>query len=291
MPAALPLLEIGLLLVALLAIALAQQINNIMRAVGDLVRDVWLVGGAIADGVDAVARGISYVLGKAERGVDSAIGASWHALARLTDGIWRQIEETALGYLHLVQLVADLVYAHSGLKSLVGHLSHTYHGIEHGVKDLRREWRGIDHRVNRLERELTRGIGHDLHIGLRDLTTEVHGVEKKIAGTIQPEIDYAEGLTKSLRDFIKAIPGTKYTDWVAGIVAAGLAAIGMDWLICRTRKNVNGKSGCNLWDDIEGLLGLATAAFAFANFEELMKVAEEVEPEVISVAKDILGLG
>lgn len=277
MPAALPLLEIGVLLVALLAIALAQQINNIMRAVGDLVRGIWLVGETIADGVDAVARGIAYVLGKAEAGVDAAIGASWHLLARYLDRLWGQLERAAIGYLQLAQLVARLVYSHSGLRSLVHRLEQAWHGIEHGIRTLERKFHGIDARVRDLTRDITKGIGHDLRIGLRDLKARVRGVEHTIDVTIPRAIDHAEGRITSLRDFIKAIPGTSYLEWVGGIVAAGLAAIGMSWIVCRNRDGVNGRKGCDLWDDIGGVLLAAGVFGAALDFRDIVEAAVEVE--------------
>lgn len=290
MPAAVPLLEIGVLLVALLAIAVAQQINNIMRAVGDLVRNVWLVGGAIADGVDAVARGIAYVLGKAEAGVDAAIGASWHLLARYMDRLWHQIESVALGYLHLAELLAKLVYAHSGLRALVHRIEAAVHGIEHGVKTLERTYHGIEHRLGRLERDITRGIGHDLRIGLRDLRDEVRGIDHTVTTTLPRALDYAEGQIASLKDFIKAIPGTNYLDWAGGIVAAGLAAIGMDWIICRSRTGVNGKTGCNIWNDLEQLLGVAIVAGLALDLPKLIEEAQTVTPTIIDGIESLAGL-
>ena len=279
---AVPLLEIGVLLIALLAIALAQQLTNLMRAVADLVSGIYLVGGYLAHAVNSMAQAISNVLGKAEAGVDSAIGASWHALARLMDGFWHEIEDSAKGYLLLAQLVERLVYAHSGLRSLVHRVEGVVHGIEHGVKTFERRFQGIEAKVGRLERDITKGIGHDLHIGLRDLQKEVKGVEHTVGTTIPNAIDYAEAQTTQLGRFIGAIPGTKYLDWVAGIVAAGLAAIGMDWLICRNRNGVNGKSGCDLWDEIGAVLFAAGAFGVAVNFGDIVKAA-------VAVAEDAQG--
>ena len=153
--------ELGTLALVLLCLALALLIVAIMRKVGDIFRPIPIVGGYIAGAVGSLAQGITYVLGKAISGVEAAIGASWHLLARLTDSLWHHLAAQASGYLQLAELVARLVYAHSGLRTLVHAIEATVHGIEHGVKQLEREWRGIEAKVKQLERAVAHGIGHD----------------------------------------------------------------------------------------------------------------------------------
>lgn len=288
MPAAVPLVEIGILLVALLAIALAQQINNIMEAVSQIVRAIPLIGGKIADGIEYVAQAIAHVLGKAEAGVDAAIGASWHLLARLTDMLWHQITGTALGYLHTAELLARIAYAHSGLRTIVHAATAALHGIEHGVKDLQREWRGIEHKVKQLERDLTKGIGHDLHIGLRDLRKNVKVLDHQVTVAIPKAIDYAEGQTTRLQDFIKAIPGTGYLDWAGALVLAGLGTLGLDWIKCKEAKNGFSRRGCQWWKDLDTITSLITDIVIINGVCEVLPildaaVSEFATPLVISL--------
>lgn len=294
MPLALPLIELSALVIALVCIALALLIVEIMRQVGDLVRPIWLVGGTIADGVEALARGISYVLGKAESGIDAAIGASWHALAWFAREWWHEITAQALGALHIAELVAKLAYAHSGLRALVHRADTLVHGIDHRVRDLVREWRGIEHRVGRLEHDITRGIGHDLRIGLRDVERELHGVERTVTTTIPRAIDYAEGKTTALGRFIGAIPGTSYLDWAKGIAVAGLAALGLNWLRCEN-TNTAGNRLCGLDSGLLDALLLGTLAVEgsvslVGMAHELIDLAGDIVPAVTGVVSEFAGV-
>lgn len=275
MPEVLPLLEIGVLVVALLCIAQAQLIVKMMQAVANLIPSIGGLLDPLKSAISSMAQAISSVLGKAEHGIDTAIGASWHALARLTDKMWQQLEAFGLGYLSAAELLAKLVYAHSGLRSLVHRVEATVHGIEHGVKDFAREWRGIEAKVKRVERDLTKGIGHDLRIGFRDLTKEVKGIDHTVTTTIPQAIDYAEGQTAALGQFIKAIPGTKYAEWVAGLVAAALAALGFSWLSCKENPFNNNRNACSMLGDLGRflpLLGLLALAFDFPDFVSAARI-------------------
>lgn len=280
MPVVIPLVALDVLVTALFAIACALLITFILREVAKLVADIPIVGGALARAINAMTQPITYVLGKAEHGVDAAIGASWHALSRLTDMLWHQIEAYALGYLHLAQLVGEIVYAHSGLRSLVHRIEHRLHGIEHGVKTFEREWRGIEAKVKRIEHDLTRGIGHDLRIGLRDVRKEVKGIEHTVSDTLPQAIDYAEAKTSALGRFIGAIPGISYAEWVAGIAVAGIAKLGLDWIKCDEGKNVYRRRGCGMWDDFDGLLGLFVDLFIIAEVCDVLPVLDAAVSEV-----------
>jgi hypothetical protein len=227
-----------------------------MGKVGDLVRPIWLVGGTIADGIESVAQSIANVLGKAESGIDAAIGASWHLLARYTDDLWHLLEESAHGYLLLAEDVARLVYAHSGLRTLVHAIEATVHGIEHGVRDLTREWRGIEAKVKQLERDLTTGIGHDLRIGLGKVEKTVGGIVHGTIPAINRTIDGVSGELTQLENFIQAIPGVNYAEWAAGIVASVLGLEILNMLRCPSFLSSAKNRGCGLWNGLEDVLGL-----------------------------------
>ncbi len=284
------LVEIGVLALALLCLALALVIVQIMRKVGDLVRGITIIGGPIAGVVDSLAQGITTVLGKAIGGVEAAIGASWHLLARYTDKLWHQVEAQALGYAQLAELVARLVYSHSGLKTLVHRVEATVHGIEHGVKTLEREWRGIEHRVKTLERDITKGIGHDLHIGLRDLQKTVRGIRHTVTTTIPQAIDYAEGKTDALGNFIKAIPGVGYAEWAGALVLAGLGVLGLRGLHCDNNPLKNKDCGSSVWGDLESLL-IGAAAFGIAlNLGDIVEAAVAVEKEAAGALQALVAI-
>lgn len=291
MPVVLPLIELSALLIALAAIAIALLIVDIMRNVGNLVQNIWLIGGALASGVDAVAQGIQYVLGKAEAGVDSAIGASWHALAWFARAWWHEIEGEALAVLGLAELVARLVYAHAGLRALVHYAEHVVHGIEHGVKSLERRWHGIEARVKQLERDITVGIGHDLRVGLRDLENEVHGIEKGTIPALVSGIDAVEGELTQLENFIGAIPGTTFLAWAATIVAAAIGTVGLKALRCSGFGNLFNRLGCGMWSILDGLLGLVVSSLILTNVCDILFLLEtaygDVSGPLVSFLNDI----
>lgn len=280
MPEALPLLEIAVLLVALLAIALAQQLNNILKAVADLIPSVHGVFDPLKSAIMSMAQGISYVLGKAEAGVDAAIGASWHLLAHYMDKLWQQIEREAIGYLRLSELVAKLVYHYSGLRSLVHYSTATLHGIEHGVKTLERKFHGIEARLKRLEHDVAKGIGNDVRTGLRDLRTEVKGIEGTVTTTIPNAIDYAEAQTTALGRFIGAIPGVSYLDWVKGLALAGLAALGLDWIKCEEGKSLYKQRGCGMWNDLGNVFGWLVDLFIVTEVCDVLPLLDTAVSEI-----------
>lgn len=267
------LVEIGALALALACLAIALLIVAIMRKVGDLVRGIWLIGGTIAAGVDAVAQGITWVLGKAIGGVEAAIGASWHLLAQLWDELWGVIVKAATGWADLAELVAKLVYAHTGLRSLVHAIEHAWHGIEHGVRTLEKEYRGIEARVRELANELTNGIGHDLRIGLQKVEKTVNGIVSGTIPAIQRTIDGVSGELTQLEQFIKALPGVNYLDWAAGIVAAAVGIDILNVLRCPSFLRSARNRGCGLWNGLEDLLGLLFDALIFADLCDVLAEA------------------
>lgn len=290
MPVVLVVPELGALVIALVAIALALLIVDIMRHVGDLVRPIWLVGSTIADGVEALAQAIAGVLGKAERGVDAAIGASWHVLTSFLDETWKLVRESATGYMLLAELVARLVYAHSGLKAIVHLATAAVHGIEHGVRDLTRVWHGIEHRVRDLERAVTVGIGHDLRIGLRDLRNAFRGIDETVTVTIPKEIAHVEGEVASLGRFVGAVPGTSYLEWAKGLALAGLAALGLKGLACENNPLKGKDCSSNVWGDLESLLFGAAVFGITVNLAEIIDAAVQVEQEALGAITALVSI-
>ena len=294
MPFAPVLIEIGTLALALACLAIALLIVAIMRKVGDLVRGIWLIGGTIADGVDAVAQGITWVLGKAIGGVEAAIGASWHLLASLWGHAWSWIVGQATGFAHLAELVARLVYAHSGLKTLVHQLERAWHGIEHGVKTLERKFHGIEHRVADLSRAVYHGIGHDLRIGLKRVEKKVDGIIDGTVPALQRGIDGVGGELTQLEQFIKTLPGTSYLDWAAGIVTAALGVLGLEWLTCKGVGRL-GRGVCNMPGRLlEDLLELLAGAVLFESICEILPFITTAVDDVglaLVEAVHVAGLG
>jgi len=282
------LIELGTLALALVCLAIALLIVAIMRKVGDLVRNIWIVGGAIADGVDAVAQGITWVLGKAIGGVEAAIGASWHLFAQLWNDLWSAIVHSVTGWFQLVELVAKLVYAHVGLRSLVHQIERAWHGIEHGVKTLEKEYHGIEHRVADLSRAVYHGIGHDLRIGLKKVEKTVNGIVNGTIPAIERSIDGVSGELTQLEQFIKTLPGVNYLDWATGIVAAALGLEFINLFRCPTFLKKSVGRGCGLWNGIEDVLGLLFDALIFADLCEVLAEATTIFGAVEAPLVDLI---
>jgi hypothetical protein len=290
-PIVAPLVELGVLALVLWAVATALAIALLMRYIGDVFRPIPVVGGYIAGAVNSVAQAISYAAGKLEHGIDKLIGASWHLLARYMDQLWHQIEAQAGTLVHVAELVARLVHAHALLRAIVHPLTKAWHGIEHGVRDLRREAHQIKHRVQTLEREIAKGIGHDLRIHVKALERELNGIKHRVIPDLRQRIKAAEGEVADLRNFVKAIPGTRYLEWAAAVVAAGLGVGVLNFFRCPTFRNKTLPRGCGFWDDLESLLGLAVVVLAVEDFETLVREMQAVEGEVIGAAKDLFNIG
>ena len=290
MPAVLALGELAALGVVLLCIALALLITYIMDNVGKAIRPVPVVGPPVANAIHALAQAIASALGAAERGVDAAIGASWHALAKAWDETWTLLKDAAHGYALLAALVARLVYAHSGLKSLVHVVKLAVHGIEHGVRTLERKWHGIESRVEHLEKDWTKGIGHDLRVGLQRVEKELHGVEHTVDKTLPKAIAGVKGEVTGLRDFLGVKPGTSYLDWVKALTLAGLAALGLKGLTCKNNPLRDKDCGWGGWDDLGGLLVGAAAFGAALNLADIVEAAVEVEQEALSAVEALVNI-
>lgn len=288
MPVALPLVELGVLALVLWVLATALAIALVMNKVGDVFKGIPVVGGAIAGAVKSVAQAITAAAGALENGVDRLIGASWHLLSRFADVLWNQIASQA----HLLAQIAELLggqLAHvTGLSSLVHRLERAFHGIEHGIKTLTREWHGIDRRVSKIEHEIARGIGHDLRITVAGLKTEVTDLEKNVIPGLRQGIKVAEGEVTTLENFIDAIPGTKYLDWAAGVVAAGLGLSLFNLFKCPTFLNKTLGRGCGLWNGIEDIFSLFLDAVLFIDLCKIVPEATRLFSEFEAPLVDLI---
>jgi len=155
---------------------------------------------------------ITSVMGRAAVALESKIGASWHATARLIDHIGREIEAHA----HLIGQLALLLPGASNIASLY------------------RLTRFLVQRARALEREYER-----------------------------------------LYKWMRSHPWTAVTGAFVGAVAIALARLGLDWIRCPTAKAVFKKRGCNLWRDLDRLLGLVGEVALVTNICQVIPWLEE----------------
>lgn len=286
---ALPLIALDVLITAAFAIGCCLAIVSILNSVAQLVAPIPGIGGTLAKAINACAAPITGVLGSAERGIDAHIGGSLHALAQFMNMLWQQIVSTALAPLQLAELVAKLVYAHSGLRSLVHSIEATVHGIGHGAKSLERKFHGIDARLRTLEREY---LGIDVtHVGKRlgKVEQDIANIAGQTIPAIQKADQQASSAIADLYNWVKGVGSIAGVGTIAAVVAAAVAAIGNGWLACKENPFSSSKNPCSLWGDLARfmpLLGLLALAFDFPAF---VTVAEDVASGIGSAVSSIEG--
>jgi hypothetical protein len=272
----------------LLAAILAVLLTALIRSIAGVVGKVPFLGDAIVGGLTRIEQAVWHALGVAFHDVDKLIGAMLHADARLLDWTWNSIRRQAALAAHMSAVLGGHIYDVSGLRSIVHGLQRSWHGIEHGVKTLTREYHGLDRRVKALEHTIGHGIGNDVRTSVHDLVkwekaakAQLKADEKAITQTLPGELT-------QLENFIKAIPGTRYLDWAAGIVAAGLGLEVLKLFKCPTFLSKTLGRGCGLWNGLEDLFGLFLDALIFVDLCAVIPEAVTLFGEVEAPLTDLI---
>ena len=256
MPIVLPLLGLDVLTVALWCIATALAIALVLDKLSAILAGVPWVGGKLSDAVKSMASAIANAAGTLEHGIDSIVGAAWHALSRYVDKLLNQFVAHSALIVHLAELVGNGLYSVSGLRALVRSVSHVAHAAYAQGRTIERQFRGIEHRVKSLEHTVGAGIGDDVRSQVHGLERTVHGLEKSVIPGLRQGIDTAEGEVTDLERWLGVKAGLSNLDWSKGLVAAALAALGLGGLSCSTLGGLLGRRGCGLWQGLEDVLGL-----------------------------------
>ena len=287
MPIVVPLLGLDILVVVLWCIATALAIALVMDKLSTILAGVPWVGGKLSDAVKSMAKAITNAAGTLEHGIDSIVGAAWHALSRYIDKLFSQFVAHSAIILHLAQLVGHGLYSASGLRALVHTAVRVAHAAQAGVKTLEREYHGIEHRVKTIEHTIGAGIGNDVRTRVHELEHELHGIEKRVIPGLRQGIQAAEGEVTDLERWLGVKAGLSNLDWAKGLVVAALAALGLGGLSCSTLGNLLGKRGCGLWSGLEDLLGLLFDAVIFT---DLCGLLPEVESLFAALEAPLVGL-
>lgn len=274
---------------AILLLALAFLIVGIMRSLAPLLVKVPFVGSSLAGWVDGMAQAIAHACGVALRGVDNAIGGSFHAIARFLGHTWGQFRSHAEALLSAAAAIQALVAAFHGIRSLVHQLEHAGARVGGSIKTLEREWHGIEHRVKTLERDLAKGIGHDLRIQIRALERWRTSAETAIDTTIPRAIAGVSGDLASLRQWLGVKAGANFKDWAAGLLLAGLAALGLSGLNCDSNPFKNNPNACSLWGTLAKLLGLAAFLTVAFDFQEFVDASDQAAAFIGNAVADFEG--
>lgn len=288
MPIVAPLLALDVVVLVLWTIAAALAIALIMDKLSTILAGVPWVGGKLSDAVKSMAKAITNAAGTLEHGIDSIVGAAWHALSRYIDKLFNQFVTHSAIILHIAELVGSGLYSVSGLRSLVRSISHVAHAAYSGVKTLEREYHGIEHRVKTLEREIAAGIGNDVRAQVKALEQEVTGIEKRVIPGIRQGIQAAEGEVTDLERWLGVQAGLSNLDWAKGLVVAALAALGLGGLSCSTLGNLLRNRGCGLWSGLEDLLGLLFDAVIFTDLCGLLPEVETLFADLEAPIVDLV---
>lgn len=293
MPEALvELIPLALLFFALALVMVSKQlVHAIFDPLIATAGRIPLLGGIISSALSVMVQGIDSALGTAYRKLDALIGASWHLLAVQMDWLWDELKRHANLLAIVSPLLSEALFAIEHLRNLVHGAVHSAEHFLGRIRALEREFHGIEHRVKSLEHDLTKGIGHDLRTAVHETEKEVAHIEHKALPAIRAADAQADTAIGHLYDWIRGKADIIGAGTFVGAVTAVLSLVGLDWLACRSRSNVNGKSGCALWNDLESLLGLAFATLAVADLEQLAKEMQAVEVETTKAIADLVGVG
>lgn len=247
-----------------------------------------VVGATIADGLRATESAVSSALGSAEGRIDQAIGASFHALAELTNWLWRELKAHATLLAAICAPIGVIISAIHAIRALVHQLHRGAHAVRSSVARLEKEYHGIEHRVKTLERDITKGIGHDLRIQVRGLEKELTHVENVVIPNVRGIAQTAENDVSALRKWVTDNVPLIGTATFVGAIAAALSALGLGWLRCNSNPFNNNKNACGLWGELADLLAIAAIPLELASLYELIGIAQNVTEEIVTVAEDVL---
>jgi len=275
---------LGMLCILIVVYGMVLGIDAIARGFFGTVSGAvgWIpyLGKLIESPIHKIEQKIVSFLGGLEAHIDSAIGHSWHSLASVATHLWHTLERESL-------------LAWQGLKFLSG--VPTLHELLHAERWLRHSIQAaaataahaLRHAIIHEERAL-RSVAHGVYPRIRSLEHEVERV-------IPREIRHARSLAREAEDGVarlwkrvKTLEQSISSSAIAAAVAAVLAAVGLDWLGCRDGASRVGRSGCNLWDDLGALLGIAFIAAEIASLDELIGVAQTVTEDVIKGVEEVL---
>lgn len=276
-----PLLILAALLFALGCVVLIDKfVSALFGAVASLFSHIPLVGGLTSSAIHSAEHAISNALGSGISTLERNIAHQFHNLARIVSHMWHVLEQAAVNIYDLAKILSGFATL-PNLASLERQLRSLVRGAEHSAEV------AITHELARAK-AFTRSVAQGIYPRLR-------AVEHDVTRTIPREIKSARALAREAEDGVarlwKRVHGLEQAvgaSAIAAAVAAALAAVGLDWIACRGRSSVNGKSGCGLWNDLEALLGVAFIGAEIASLDELIGVAQTVVTDVTTGIEDLL---
>jgi hypothetical protein len=284
-PAAAELLApLGMLCILIVVYGMVLGVDAIARGFFGTVAGAvgWIpyVGGVISKPIRAIEQKIVSFLVGLEQHIDSAIGHSWHSLANVATHLWHTLERESL-------------IAWQALKFLSG--VPTLHELLHAELWLRREIKTAEVEAEHALRHAVRTEEHALSSVAHNIYPRLRTIEHEVERTIPREIKHARALAREATDAVarlwkrvSALEQSVSARAIEAAVVAVLATVGLDWIACRSRNSVNGKSGCAMWNDLDALLGLFAAGLVISDYRDLVKIAQGIEHDITVGVQDLL---
>ena len=275
-----PLLLLDPLVDAILVIALALVAKKIIEALFSPLTGVAVIGGAISGAINAASKAVAAACGTILGPIDHAVGASLHAMARLTVSVGLGIKDSARTLADAAGLLATIAVAVHGLRNLINHVRGITASVGSTIKTLSRGLHSLVHRVTHIEHVLAGGVGHGIAERLLRLEKDVkhleahtiHQLEQDVAAIPQDITNYLNGIGLDISKVDTAA--------FAAAVTFALADIGLGGLSCRSNPFKDNPNACGLWGDLAGLLGLAAAVLALEDYETMLRALGNIEEEV-----------
>ena len=224
-----------------------------------------LIGSYISAILSPVAHALAWAAGQLETGLDAMLGAVFHSVAKVLEWTFESYKAMAVALLHTAQWTAGRLDGVAGLRAMVQTLTKAWHGIEHGVKDLKKEEAHLSKRVRALEKTIGAGIGNDVRSSVKALERWEKAAKSQLAADERAITQTLPGELTQLENFIRAIPGTRYLDWAAGIVTAAVGLEIFNLFRCPSLLNSAKNRGCGLWNGLEDVLALFFDAVIFVD--------------------------
>jgi hypothetical protein len=288
-PALVELTWLALLFLSLAFVIAARQIvTAFFHPLLTLIPHLPGVGDWIASQLHALEQSILNGLGVAEHAIDSAVGASFHALARQLDWLWDELKKHANLVVLLAGLLLGTIFDLKALKHATNAVTRGASNIFKAVKALERTYHGIEGRVKSLEQDWSKGIGHDLRIQVRALEGEVGSIEHTVMPAIQADVGAIPADLADVRAWVDQnfVSLTK-RGLIAAVVTA-LGYLGLSGLRCSSLTNMLSKRACGMWSDLEGLLGLFADAIILTHLCDLPKWINEIFGPVEGFVVDLI---
>ena len=225
-------------------------------------------------------KAISQFFAGAVRAVDAPVGATFHYLAqtvRKTNDAMLSVSAFAITVAQAISGQVDWADVNKALRGLRRQVRAQAHAAEATFK-----------REIAAEKVAIRSVAQGVYPRLRAIE---HEIAKPIAHELKTTRELAKEAERSAAHAWRWIRAHRYLPhartWEEAVSVA-LAAIGLDWIACKTGPNLTGRRGCGLWNDIGALLGVAFIAAEIASLDELIGVAQTVTEDVTKGVEALL---